>query len=277
MQIQWYPGHIAKAEQELQTQLKRVDVVLEVRDARILVASGHPEVSRWAQGKQHLVICNRMDMIAPADQQAWQKYLNQQHLTAIFTDGRTGRGVEEIMQAVQTTAVQVNQRRRQRGMLDRPVRMVVVGFPNVGKSALINRLLKRRVVASANRPGVTRQLRWVRISPQIELLDTPGVIPPHLPDQEQAIKLAICDDIGSASYDPVLVASRGLELWHNRGVDLQARYGLSYSSVLPPSGMNYLYHLAHQLDCGDQQRTAQRVLHDFRTGKLGAVALELPP
>lgn len=275
MLIQWYPGHIAKAEQELQEQLKRIDVVLEVRDARILSSSAHPQVKHWAAGKLHLVICNRMDAIAANDLKLWQKYFQSQQIRAFFTDGRSGEGVRQVWQTAQAGAEAVNARRKNRGMLPRPARAVVIGFPNVGKSALINRLLRRKATASANRPGVTRQLRWVRLSDQIELLDSPGVIPPLLQDQEVAIKLAICDDIGTASYDCVLVASRAVELWRDRGINLSDRYGLTFDSN--ETGASYLQRLADFKYSGDQLRTAQRLLQDFRTGKLGAIALELPP
>ncbi len=274
MLIQWYPGHIAKAEKELQEQLKRIDVVLEVRDARILVSSAHPQVKHWAEGKLHLIICNRMDAIAPTDIKLWQKYFQSQQIPAFFTDGRSGEGVRQVWQTAQGGAEAVNARRKNRGMLPRPARAVVIGFPNVGKSALINRLLRRKATASANRPGVTKQLRWVRLSDQIELLDSPGVIPPLLQDQEVAIKLAICDDIGTASYDVVLVASRAVELWRARGINLSDRYGLAFDSE--ETGASYLQRLADTKHHGDQLRTAQRLLHDFRTGKLGAIALELP-
>jgi len=272
--IQWYPGHIAKAEKELQEQLKRIDVVLEVRDARILLSTAHPQVKQWAEGKLHLVICNRKDAIAPYELQLWQKYFQAQQIPAFFTDGRSGNGVKQVLRIAQQGAEKVNARRQSRGMLPRPVRAVVIGFPNVGKSSLINRLLGRKATASANRPGVTKQLQWVRLSDQIELLDSPGVIPPSLQNQEVAIKLAICDAIGTASYDPVLVASRAVELWRERGVNLGDRYGLAF----PPeeTGASYLQRLAESKYHGDQLRTAQRLLQDFRTGKLGAIALELP-
>ncbi len=274
MVIHWYPGHIAKAEKELQEQLKRVDVVLEVRDARILISSAHPQVKKWAEGKLHLVICNRKDAIAPHEIQQWQKYFQARQIPAFFTDGRSGDGVKQVLQVAQTAVEAVNARRKSRGMLPRPARAVVIGFPNVGKSALVNRLVQRKAVASANRPGVTKQLRWVRLSEHIELLDSPGVIPPLLQDQEVALKLAICDDIGTASYDAVLVASKAVELWRARGVNLGDRYGVTFAPE--ETGASYLHRLAEIKHNGDELRTAQRLLQDFRTGKLGAIALEVP-
>jgi ribosome biogenesis GTPase A len=161
-------------------------------------------------------------------------------------------------------------------MLPRPVRAVVVGFPNVGKSALINRLLKKKVVASANKPGVTRQLRWIRISDEIELLDTPGVIPPLLHDQDAALKLAICDDIGQAAYDNVLVAAEAVDLLMRLNVKLGSRYIVDPATVT--SGIEYIHEVAALNKFqGDLDKVARLILYDFRKGKLGAIALELPP
>jgi ribosome biogenesis GTPase A len=169
-------------------------------------------------------------------------------------------------------------------MQPRPVRAVVIGFPNVGKSALINRLLGRRVVESARRPGVTRQLRWVRISDQIELLDAPGVIPASLKNQDQAVKLAICDDIGEASYDNQRVAAALVELLKNLentaksdlfpACPLKTRYELAPTSF---SSEDYLQALADHRYQGNLERTARQLLNDFRKGLLGSIPLELPP
>src|SRR5919202_309841 len=228
MTIQWYPGHIAKAERELKEQLKRVDVVLEVRDARIPLSTHHPQIPQWVGSKARVLVINRLDMITPAVRQLWTSWFQQQGETPYFTNAQQGKGIREVTQAAQEAGVQMNQRRRDRGMQPRPVRAVAIGFPNVGKSALINRLLGRRVVESARRPGVTRQLRWVRISNEIELLDAPGIIPWKLENQDSALKLAICDDIGEASYDNQRVAAALVDLLKQLELAsaLQSRYEL---------------------------------------------------
>jgi ribosome biogenesis GTPase A len=284
MTIQWYPGHIAKAERELKEQLKRVDVVLEVRDARIPLSTHHPQIPQWVGSKARVLVINRLDMITPAVRQLWTSWFQQQGETPYFTNAQQGKGIREVTQAAQEAGVQMNQRRRDRGMQPRPVRAVAIGFPNVGKSALINRLLGRRVVESARRPGVTRQLRWVRISDQIELLDSPGIIPGILKDQQKAIKLAICDDIGEASYDNQQVAATLIELLQDlegagqRGLfaasPLKTRYELDPTSF---SGEGYLRALADYRHQGDIERTARQLLNDFRKGLFGAIPLELPP
>lgn len=276
MTIQWYPGHIAKAERTLTEQLKRVDVVLEVRDARIPLATHHPKVSQWVSQKPRLLIINRQDMIPPHIRQQWQQWFEQHQEIPYFTNAQQGDGVDAVVRATKQAGEQLNQKRQQRGMLPRPVRAGVIGFPNVGKSALINRLLGRRVVESARRAGVTRKLQWVRISKQIELLDAPGVIPSRIENQQDALKLAICEDIGEAGYDNQRVAAGMVDLFQHLQIQdkLTARYSLAITSE---TGESYLQALADQRFQGDLERTARQLLNDFRKGLLGAIALEIPP
>ncbi len=274
--IQWYPGHIAKAEKALMEQLKRVDVVLEVRDARIPLSTEHPQVQQWLGTKGRVLVMNRIDMIPLQARQQWIEWFRSQGEEPYFTDAQHGKGIETVLHAAQAAGEQMNQRRRDRGMLPRPVRAVVIGFPNVGKSALINRLLNRRVVDSARRAGITKQLRWVRISDQIELLDAPGVLPSRLTDQEAALKLAICDDIGEAAYDNQRVAAALVDILKELEVEtaLRSRYDFD---AQPLTGESYLHELAVYRHQGDVERTARQLLNDFRTGVLGAIALEYPP
>jgi ribosome biogenesis GTPase A len=217
-----------------------------------------------------------MDMIPPALQQQWLEWFNDRDPLPCLTDAQHGKGIEAVKQAVQAAGAQVNQRRVGRGMLPRPIRAVVIGFPNVGKSALINRLLNRRVVESARRAGITRQFRWVRISDQIELLDAPGVLPNKLTDQEAALKLAICDDIGEAAYDNQRVAAALIDLLKQLGSDrcLHTRYGHDPSEL---TGESYLQLVAQSNYQTDGERTARQMLNDFRKGILGNIALEFPP
>ncbi|MCG9884648.1 MAG: ribosome biogenesis GTPase YlqF [Cyanobacteria bacterium] len=278
MIIQWYPGHIAKAEKALLEQLKHVDVVFEVRDARIPLATAHPRLDKWLDGGRtaRVLVLNRVDTIAAVERTAWEEWFRDRGDRPYFTDAREGKGVKAIGKAAQTAAAWVNERRKQRGMRPRPVRAAVIGYPNVGKSALINRLLNRRIVESAAKPGVTRQLRWVRISQELELLDAPGILPMDLTDQAAAVKLAICDDIGQASYDNQQVAAALVELLTrlDGGVSLRDRYGVD---PVPFTGEDYLPALAAERFKGDVERSARTLLQEFRRGSLGAIALERPP
>lgn len=276
--IQWYPGHIAKAEQQLQDQIRRVDVVLEVLDGRIPLSSRHPDLDRWIQDKPRLLVLNKADQIGPTRVKDWCHWFKDQGLAIYPTNGQSGQGVNRLKEAALELGASVNQRRQQRGMQPRPIRAVVVGFPNVGKSAILNRLIGRRVAASAAKPGITRQLRWIRIGSGLDLLDTPGIIPPALHDQTVAVKLAICDDIGEASYTPELVAAAFLDLIRQvepkSATVLTQRYELQ---DLEAPGSILLDELARSRYRRDQHRAAHQVLNDYRKGLLGSLALECPP
>jgi ribosome biogenesis GTPase A len=282
-EIQWYPGHIAKAERALRDQLGRVDVVLEVRDARIPLATKHPSVDQWVGDKGRVLVLNRVDMISEAARDAWEGWFKHQGETPYFTNAQQGKGIKAITRAAQAAGNSVNERRQARGMRPRAIRAVVIGFPNVGKSALINRLLNRKAAASARKAGVTRQLRWIRLSGELDLLDAPGVIPSRLENQDAARKLAICDDIGEAAYDKQRTAAAFLDLLkrlqQTRDTDtyrrvLQERYTLDLNNY---TGEGYLAQLAAEKFQDDSERTAKRILNDFRTGALGHWALEWPP
>ena len=274
--IQWYPGHIAKAERQLKEHLKRVDVVLEVLDARIPFASHHPQVSNWIGDKPKVLVFNRMDMISPSVRQEWLTWFKTQGEKPYFTNAKQGKGIKEVSKAAQIAGIEMNKRRCDRGMRPRPVRAVVIGFPNVGKSALINRLVGRKIVASARRAGVTRKLQWVRISDEIELLDAPGVIPWRLDNQKDAVKLAICEDIGEAAYDNQQVASVLVDLLVELDLDkiLQSRYNLDPLSI---TGEEFVHSLGKKNYQGDLERAACQLLNDFRKGLMGTIPLEFPP
>lgn len=281
--IQWYPGHIAKAERQLQEQLKRVDVILEVRDARIPLATCHPQLQTWAGEKERVLILNRIDMITDAARDAWIAWFEQQGQRPWFSDAQRGKGIPGVSKAAQNAGAAMNNRRKSRGMLPRSVRAVVIGFPNVGKSALINRLVGKRVVESARKAGVTKALRWVRVGEQLDLLDAPGVLPSKLDDQDAALKLALCDDIGDAAYDNQRVAALLLESLKElatdprSGVDLalfEDRYGVAVSAG---SGEDFIAAAAAERFRNDRERVARQLLNEFRKGTLGRISLELPP
>jgi ribosome biogenesis GTPase A len=286
--IQWYPGHIAKAERALTDNLAKVDLVIEVRDARIPLATSHPRLQRWIRGKQHLLVLNRRDMVPVAAREAWEAWFRSAGQPVLWCDAKAGTGVKQLQQAAIRAGAALNARRSGRGMKPRPVRALTLGFPNVGKSALINRLVRQKVVESARRAGVTRSLRWVRLGQDIDLLDAPGVLPPRLDDQLAALRLALCDDIGQAAYDGEAVAAAfvqllvALEPVPAAGVPtglLLQRYGIPLGQL--PSGaadvQGWLAAAAERHTSGDGLRMATRLLDDFRCSRLGAIALELPP
>lgn len=276
--IQWYPGHIAKAERQLKEQLRKVDVVLEILDARIPLASHHPQINSWIGDKPRIIVLNREDMIPEGAKQDWLRWFKSYGEEPYFTNAKQGKGIDAIKSAAQKTGVAMNQRRSDRGMRPRPVRAVVIGFPNVGKSALINRLVGKKIVVSERRAGVTRQLRWVKISQEIELLDAPGIIPWRLENQHDAVKLAICEDIGEASYDNQVVAAEAVNLLIKIGCDkvLTSRFNFEFNPT-ETTGESFIQDVSDRFFKGDKERVARQILYDFRTGSMGKIALELPP
>jgi ribosome biogenesis GTPase A len=283
--IQWYPGHIAKAEKALSANLEKVDLVIEVRDARIPLATGHPRLQRWIRGKQHLLVINRRDMVSAEARLAWDAWFRERGEVPWWCDAKVGTGVKQLQQAAIRAGEQLNARRAGRGMRPRPVRALMLGFPNVGKSALINRLVRQKVVESARRAGVTRSLRWVRLGQDLDLLDAPGVLPPRLDDQLAGLRLALCDDIGQAAYDGEAVAQAFLQFLTQlepvagAGVAsglLERRYGVAMAPGTPDTAA-WLAASAARHTSGDTARMAQRLLDDFRRSLLGPISLELPP
>ena len=282
--IQWYPGHIAKAEKQLKENLNKVDLVFEVRDARIPLATSHPYLQKWLKGKRQILVINRKDMINMDAYQAWDKKLRSEGKVPWWCDAKAGTGVLQIKQAAIRAGKELNQRRLDRGMKNRAIRVLTLGFPNVGKSALINRLVKKKVVSSSRKPGVTRSLRWVRLGQDLDLLDAPGVLPPRFEDQNAALKLAICDDIGQAAYDTEQVAINFMKLLESlenlqeagiKSMCLQHRYGVCVNESIKDKSI-WLLSAAARHTSGDTRRMSQRLLDDFRKNLLGNISLELP-
>lgn len=276
--VQWYPGHIAKTEKELKEQLKLMDVVIEVRDARIPMSTSHPQMDSWLGNRKRILVLNREDMISTSDRNAWATYYAKQGTKVIFSNGQLGMGTMKLSRLAKVLAVDVNIKRRAKGLLPRAVRAGIVGYPNVGKSSLINRLLKRRMCPAAPRPGVTRELKWIRFGKDLELLDSPGIIPMRINDQSAAIKLAICDDIGERSYDVVDVAAILVQMLSRLpSIGTEALYNRYKIDADVNCGKIFIQKLALQLFNGDGHQAAFRLLTDFRKGKFGWVALERPP
>jgi len=282
--IQWYPGHIAKAEKKLSEIIDRVDLVIEVRDARIPLSTGHPHLNTWIKNKKHLLVINRSDMISKKSIECWTKWFKTKNIDPLWCNSKKGDGIKEICEATTKSRLSIDNRRLSRGMRIRPIRALTLGFPNVGKSALINRIANRKVTASARKAGVTRSLKWIRLENKIDLLDAPGVIPPNLVDQNVAVNLAICDDIGEASYDKESVAKEFLykisKLHSNHFLNisiskLSKRYGIDMSIGFKEPD-KWIELAAEKHTSGDNRRMSNKLLEDFRTQMLGNICLEVP-
>ena len=282
--IQWYPGHIAKAEKKLSEVINRVDLVIEVRDARIPLSTGHPHLNQWINNKKHILVINRSDMISQNTIDSWNKWFKNNDEYPHWCDAKRGIGIKEICKSTKESRLSIDNRRLSRGMKIRPIRTLTLGFPNVGKSALINRIANKRVVESARKAGVTRNLRWIRLDSGIDLLDAPGVIPPNLEDQKSALNLALCDDIGEAAYEIESVAIEFIKIISKLNKDKNAnislkkisnRYGVDITKGFnnPSEWINLA---ASKHTSGDTRRMAYKLLEDYRNLMLGKISLEVP-
>ena len=282
--IQWYPGHIAKAEKKLKETIKRVDLVIEVRDARIPLSTSHLHLNNWIKDKKHLLVINRSDMISQSAIKQWTYWFDDRNTKVLWCDSKKGHGIKEICKAAYKSRLSIDQRRESRGMKSRPIRALTLGFPNVGKSALINRIANKRVVESARKAGVTRTLRWIRLKNGIDLLDAPGIIPPDLENQRSALNLAICDDIGEAAYDLDSVAKEFLKILFKLHTNpmtnisikqITKRYGIDFNECLKRPE-EWIKLASEKHTSGNERRMANRLLEDFRTQMLGKICLEVP-
>ena len=223
-------------------------------------------------------------MISPATIANWNKWFKKDAIYPLWCDAKNGNGIKEICKSAKELRVSIDNRRISRGMKIRPIRALTLGFPNVGKSALINRIAKKKVVKSARKAGVTRNLRWIRLDSGIDLLDAPGVIPPNLDDQKSALNLALCDDIGEASYEIESIAIEFLKIICKLNRDKNAnislakisnRYGVDIlKSFQSPYEWIDLAALKHT--SGDRRRMAHKILEDYRNQMLGKISLEVP-
>jgi ribosome biogenesis GTPase A len=260
--------------------LKAVDVILELRDARIAFSTEHPDLKSWIGNKPRVLVLNKVDMISKHEYRQLEKWFASRGEEVIGTNGQTGQGVPKLVRRAISVSSEINERRAAKGLLPREVRAAVIGFPNIGKSALINRLMKRKACESANTPGVTRQLRWIKAGDDLYVLDAPGVLPSSLEDQIAAQNLAICNDIGKASYLESSIASlfieriRGLPNASEILLQFEKRYKISTDNI---SGEEYIHELSDKLFNGQIETAGARILRDYGKGNLGKFALELPP
>ena len=213
LHIHWYPGHIAKAERALKEKLNLVDVVIEVLDARLPISSSYNDIKKLLGDKPRLLLLNKSDLVIPEEIKSWIKIIQERNNCPVLTiDTKTNRNFQIIEKKVLELSEPRIQALMAKGLLRRPARVVVVGLPNVGKSSIINKLTKSSKTKTGAKAGVTRQQQWVRINPNIDLLDTPGIIPMKQEDQQRAKKLAFVNSVSENAYSPEMVSKELIEL-----------------------------------------------------------------
>ena len=278
--LQWYPGHMRKAERLVKENLKLVDVVVELLDARIPMSSANPVLREIVAGKTRLIVLNKSDLADPAATRAWAAYFASQDIVAVPVDAVKGSGTKELVQAIQKLAAPRTEKLAKHGAKPRAARCMILGIPNVGKSSLINRLSGGARTKVENRPGVTRAKQWIRIGAQLELLDMPGILWPKFEDAHAALRLAFTGAISDTVYDVGGVVLQLLRVLHaDNPATLRARYGLAENL---PTGVELLEEIGRRRSCLvrggriDYEKAEQIVLTDFRSGRLGRVTLDSP-
>lgn len=280
--IQWYPGHMTKTRRRIEKDLKLVDAVAEIIDARIPVSSRNPDIAGLTAGKPRIVLLNKCDMADPRATAKWVSYLSRENVRAIPVDCKSGRGVDRFVPALKELLSSRIERYQAKGMVNPTMRVMIVGIPNVGKSTFINRIAKKVKAVSADRPGVTRGNQWFTVAKGFEMLDTPGVLWPKFDDQTVGEHLAFTGAIKSEVMDTELLAVRLLELLRElKTPEFIERYKLSEEDLSLP-GYEILSKIARNrgmLIAGgeaDAERAAYTLLDEFRAAKLGRITLEEP-
>lgn len=279
MNIQWYPGHMTKAMRQMQEDLKLIDLIIEICDARIPISGRNPDLNTMGQNKGRLVLLNKSDLADASVNQAWMHYFKKQNIPCILLDARKTIGMKEIQNAIMVACKEKIERDQRKGIKNRPIRAMVVGIPNVGKSTFINSFSKKSVAKTGNKPGVTKGKQWIRMSAQLELLDTPGVLWPKFDKPEIGEHLAMVGSINDEIIDTYELGYTILEFLKKQypGV-LFARYEIDEST----DSNTYLAVLAEKRGClvkggeADPVKAAAIVIEEFRSGKLGQLSLERP-
>lgn len=280
MNIQWYPGHMTKTRRQIEADLKQVDAVCEIVDARIPMSSRNPDIDSICGNKPRIVILNRMDLADPAATKRWAEFFKRKGMAAVPTDCKSRRGIADFQPAVRTVLKEKIERNAAKGM-NRPVRVMIVGIPNVGKSTLINQISGRKGAKAENRPGVTRGKQWVTVDNSLLLLDTPGILWPKFEDPQVGMMLAYTGAVKDGIMDVEELACYLIQLLHRRYPQaLKDRYGIDVEEDLP--GYELLEMAGRKrgfLISGGEintERMAKVLLDEYRSGKLGKFTLEEP-
>ena len=281
LNIQWYPGHMTKTRRMIEADLKLVDLVAEIVDARIPMSSRNPDIEELVGQKPRLIVLNRADQADPQLTRRWRQQFQAQGVAVIETDSKTGGGISLFPAAIRAALKEQIARWREKGQVGRPVRVMVVGIPNVGKSTFINKVAKRKSAKAQDRPGVTRGKQWVNVDAGLDLLDTPGILWPKFEDQEVGKKLAFTGAIKDDVMDVEALACALMEILAERYPQaLTDRYRIS---LVPDSqGCELLEEAGRKrgfLISGgevDTERMAKILLDEFRSGKLGRFTLDVP-
>ena len=279
MNVQWYPGHMTKAKRQMQEDIKLIDLIIELVDARVPLSSRNPDIDELGKNKARMILLNKADLADERQNRAWMEYFKGKGYSVVKVNSRSGAGMKASNSAVQEACKEKIERDRKRGILNRPVRAMVAGIPNVGKSTFINSYAGKACAKTGNKPGVTKGKQWIRLNKNLELLDTPGILWPKFEDQMVGLRLAL---IGAIKDEILNIDELSLELIKVLTRDyagiLTDRYGVDETQT----PVKILEQIAENRKCIsrgnelDYSKAAALLIDEFRGGRLGKITLEKP-
>ncbi len=279
MQVQWYPGHMAKAKRAMQDDVKLVDMVVELLDARAPLSSRNPDIDKIANNKLRMVILNKADLAEEKANKLWRDFFAKQGIQTVLLDARSSSAKKPVIDAIMRAAQKKFERDRAKGIVSRPVRIMVAGIPNVGKSTLINSVAGKACTRTGNKPGVTRGNQWIRLNKQVELLDTPGILWPKFEDEQVGLHLAYLGSINDEIMELSELASCLIRELSVISPDALAnRYNIEMHED-PYIVLKNIAVARFALQKGgeaDTNKACRFLLEDFRSGRLGRISLEIP-
>ena len=279
MNVQWYPGHMTKAKRQMQEDIKLIDLIIELVDSRVPLASRNPDIDELGRNKARLILLNKSDLGDERQNEAWKAYFQAKGFYVVKVDSRSGAGMKAIQAAIQEACKEKTERDRRRGIKNRPIRAMVVGIPNVGKSTFINTFAGRACAKTGNKPGVTKGKQWIPLNKNVELLDTPGILWPRFEDQAVGLKLAF---IGSIKDEILQTEELAAELvtFMNKNYPgvLESKYNVEedadpYDMVARIAESRHCLVRGNELDT---EKASVLLMDDFRNGRLGRLTLEYP-
>ncbi len=279
MEFQWYPGHMSKAKRAMQEDLKLINVIIELVDARVPLSSKNPDIDPMANGKSRIILLNKCDLADAAVTAQWKKYYEKKGFFVALVNSKQGKGVKQVNEVIQSACKEKIERDRRRGILNRPIRAMIVGIPNVGKSTFINSFAGKACTKTGNKPGVTKGKQWIRLNKNVELLDTPGILWPKFEDQTVGLRLAFIGSIKdelSNQYELCLLLMKYLQEHYPEAIPKAYQIEADNNEVV------LLERVAKRRGClkaggeYDLDKAANYVIDDFRNGRLGAISLEQP-
>ena len=288
--INWYPGHMAKTKRQIIEDLKLIDIVVEVLDARIPISSRNPDINKLTENKLKLIILNKYDLADEKQNKEWIKYFEKQGIVAVLVNSNTGEGINEAIKKIEEIYSINQEKYTNKGRIGKSIRVMILGIPNVGKSSFINRITKKNIAQVGNKPGVTRQKQWARVNKNIELLDTPGVLWPKFESEKVALNLAYTGTIKDDILQTVEIGFSLLKFLITNHLDRTVeRYKLDKDEVKSilkkdieenEKILEIMYYIGKKrgavISGGniDEEKVAKIILEDFRSGKIGRITLE---